>query len=286
MTKNDILDQLANDEVANAIKALRAALPDDNTILNLAGQWNRLQKEKANGVISSEYAGMTGNIIRNSLIEITKRLPDDLIVEVVLDKPTPVPVNEPEPKKDGPSVFLSYNHGDKVQADRVKDFLRAKGIQVTIDSEAMLAGDNIQNFIQKSIKEADITLSLVSPKSLLSAWVGMESMNTLIGSKIADKKLIAVVIDKSFYENSFVVTAVKSIDAKLKQLDKDVDERRELGIGWEDIQNEITRERDLRNGLVKIIANLKENLNIDISEDQFEPGMEKIAFSILNQKIK
>jgi hypothetical protein len=281
MTKNDIIDLLVNDEVSNAIKALRAALPSDNTILNLAGQWNRLQKEKGGGLVSNEYATMTGNIIRNSLIELTKRLPDDLTVDVVLDTSPPSPT--PNPKKNGPVVFLSYNHEDSAYALKVRDFLRAKGIQITIDSEAMLAGDNIQSFIQKSIEAADITLSLVSTKSLLSAWVGMESMNTLVGSKIAGKKLIAVVIDKSFYGNSFVVTAVKSIDAKLKQFDKDIDERRELGIGWEDIQNEITRERDLRNGLVKIIANLKENFNIDISEEKFELGMEKVAQSILNQ---
>ncbi len=284
MTKNDILDLLVNDEVTNAIKALRAALPDDNTILNLAGQWNRLQKEKTNGVITSEYATMTGNIIRNSLIELTKRLPDELTVDVVLDSPTPNPVNNPAPKKNGPVVFLSYNHEDLEQAHKVKDFLNARGVQVTIDSEAMQPGEDIAAFINKCIREADVTLSLVSSKSLLSAWVGMESANTMVGEKIADKRFIAVVIDGSFFKLSFVRESTAVIDQRLKELDEEIAFRMQERIGIEDLQGDLSRNRELRQNLPKIVANLKNRLNIDITGDKFQPGMEKVAQSITISK--
>ncbi|MBK8567596.1 MAG: hypothetical protein IPN76_30835 [Saprospiraceae bacterium] len=49
---------MLNDEVTNATDTLRAALPDDKTILNLAGQWNL--SKKTNGVITSEYATTDG----------------------------------------------------------------------------------------------------------------------------------------------------------------------------------------------------------------------------------
>ncbi len=282
MTKNDIIDLLVNDEVSNAIKALRAALPGDNTILNLAGQWNRLQKEKGGGLISNEYATMTGNIIRNSLIELAKRLPDDLTVDVVLDTPMPTPTNNTTPKKNGPVVFLSYNHEDKEQAHKVKDFLTGKGIQVTIDSEAMQPGEDIAAFINKCIKEADITLSLVSSNSLLSAWVGMESANTLVGEKIADKRFIAVVIDGSFFKLSFVRESTTTIDQRLRELDEEIAFRLKESIGIEDLQGDLSRNRELRQNLPKIVANLKNRLNIDISEANFNRGMEKVAQSILN----
>ncbi len=280
MTKNDILDLLTNDEVGNAIKALRLALPDDNTILNIAGQWNRLVKDKNGGTISNEYANLTGNQIRNALIELAKRLPVDTKVDISFDSPAGGTAGVAAPKKKGPVVFLSYNHHDMEQANKVKAFLVGKGIQVTIDSEAMQPGEDIASFINKCIREADVTLSLVSKNSLLSAWVGMESMNTIVGEKIADKKFIAVVIDGSFYQMSFVRESIKVIDGRLKELDEEIEFRRSERIGLEDIQGDLTRNMELRQGLTKIVANLKNKLNVDITEEKFDGGMERVAKAI------
>jgi hypothetical protein len=283
MTKYDILDLLTNDEISNAIKALRAALPNDNTILNIAGQWNRLVKDKNAGTISNEYATLTGNQIRNALIELTNRLPEGTKVDIVFDPPVGGTTNGGAPQKKGPVVFLSYNHGDMEQAHKVKDFLKAKGIQVTIDSEAMQPGEDIAAFINKCIREADITLSLVSNKSLLSAWVGMESVNTLVGEKIADKRLIAVVIDSSFYDRGFVDTAFTTIEERMDELKKLMLARLEKDRGIEDLQSERTRNKNLLNDLPEIVANLRARLNIDISGDKFQQGMEKVAQSIINK---
>lgn len=274
MTKQEIIELLIEGEVGDAIKAMRALLPNDNVILNLAGQWNRLQKDIAARLISPDYASLTQNQIINNLQEMVKKLPDD----------------QPAAGNGGgggantgktPTVFLSYNHKDMAAATQVKDFLRSKGINVTIDSEAMKPGEDIASFINKCIRESDVTLSLVSTNSLLSAWVGMETMNTLAGEHIANKQFIAVVIDGSFYQLSFVRTSMETIDKRLAELKEELKYRIEHDLGFEDLQNDRTRNNDLKNDLPKIVANLKNRLNVDITDENFTPGMERVTKAIL-----
>ena len=266
MTKAEIIDLILEGEIGKAIKEMRAISPSDNVILNLAGQWNRLQKDIVANLISKDYSTLTQNQIMNSLLEVVKKLPDS--------SPTPSPGGKP-------TVFLSYNHKDSATATLVKDFLRSKGINVTIDSEAMKPGEDIAIFINKCIRESDVTLSLVSTNSLLSAWVGMETSNTLAGEQIANKKFIAVVIESSFYQLSFVRTSMETIDKRLADLKEELKYRIEKDLGFEDLQNERTRNNDLKNDLPKIVANLKNRLNVDITGDNFNAGMDKVAKGIL-----
>jgi hypothetical protein len=66
------------------------------------------------------------------------------------------------------TVFISYSKKDKAVAAKVKAVLEANGITVTIDSELMPAGSDIRAFIDKSIRETEVTLSIVSKRSLIS----------------------------------------------------------------------------------------------------------------------
>lgn len=270
MTKDEIINLLTEGEVSQAIKAMRQISPNDSTILNLAGQWNRLQKDIMNGVIARADSDLRQNQITNSLIELAKKL------HAAGGGGNGVP-----PIGKTPTVFLSYNHKDMAFATQVKEFLRSKSINVTIDSEAMKPGEDIAAFINKCIRESDVTLSLVSNNSLLSAWVGMETINTLVGENIANKQFIAVVIDGSFFEMSFVRNSIAIIDKRLADLKEELKYRIDNDLGFEDIQNERTRNNDLKNDLPKIIANLKNRLNVDITGDNFTPGMERVAKGIL-----
>ncbi len=282
MTKAEIIDLLLEGDAASigqAIKEMRAISPNDNIILNLAGQWNRLQKDIAARVISPDYANLTQNQIMNSLLEVAKKLPDS----------SPSAANNSgsataAPSSGGsktPTVFLSYNHKDMESATKVKDFLRSKGIKVTIDSEAMKSGEDIADFINKCIRESEVTLSLVSTNSLLSAWVGIETMNTLVGEKIAGKKFVSVVIDGAFYDRKFVDTAFTEVENRMAELKELMLARLDKDRGIEDLQSERTRNKNLLNGLPEIVANLRARLNVDISGDSFENGMAKVAKDIL-----
>ncbi len=275
MTKAEIIDLLLEGDAASigqAVKEIRAISPNDNIILNLAGQWNRLQKDIAARVISPDYANLTQNQIMNSLLEVAKKLPDSSASS-----------SGSSGKSAGntggktPTVFLSYNHKDSAAATKVKDFLRSKNINVTIDSEAMRSGEDIADFINKCIRESDVTLSLVSNNSLLSAWVGMETVNTLVGEHIAGKKFLAVVIDGAFYKRDFVDTSFTAIEERMAELKGLMLARLEKDRGIEDLQSERTRNKNLLNSLPEIVANLRARLNVDISDENFEKGMAKVA---------
>ena len=114
----------------------------------------------------------------------------------------------------------------------------------------------------------------------MSAWVGMESINTLVGEQIADKKFIPVAIETGFFERSFVRTAVTDINKTLEEIDDEIKWRLENNVGMEDLQNERTRYNDLKSKLPTIVANLTGRLTIDISGDNFEPGMKRVLESI------
>lgn len=279
MTKHDIIDLLIEGEVGQAIKAMRAALPNDNTILNLAGQWNRLQKDITNNLISKDYATLTQNQILNSLLDIAKKMPDAAPATSGTSS-TATTTNTPSGSKQR-TVFLSYNHKDKAVAGQVKSYLEGHGIKVTIDSEAMAAGEDIADFINKCIRESDVTLSLVSTNSLLSAWVGMETMNTLVGEKIAGKKFISVVVEGAFYDRKFVDTAFTTIEERMAELKELIMARLEKDRGIEDLQSERTRNKNLLNDLPEIVANLRARLNVDISGENFDSGMGKVAKDII-----
>ncbi len=278
MTKHEIIDLLIEGEVGQAIKAMRAALPNDNTILNLAGQWNRLQKDITNNLISKDYATLTQNQILNSLLDIAKKMPDAAPATSGASSVGAV-ANTPSGGKQR-TVFLSYNHKDKAVAGQVKSYLEGHGIKVTIDSEAMAAGEDIADFINKCIRESDVTLSLVSTNSLLSAWVGMETMNTLVGEKIAGKKFISVVVEGAFYDRKFVDTAFTTIEERMAELKELIMARLEKDRGIEDLQSERTRNKNLLNDLPEIVANLRARLNVDISGENFDAGMSKVAKDI------
>ena len=78
------------------------------------------------------------------------------------------------------TVFISYSSKDKETAAKVKTVLEANGIDVTIDSESLVPGRDIRAFIDKSIRETDVTLSIVSKNSLLSDWVAPETVDSLM----------------------------------------------------------------------------------------------------------
>jgi hypothetical protein len=280
MTKQDIIDLLVEGDAASvdtAIKAMRLAAPKDNITLNLASQWNTLKK-KYNQNLADRDDAITRNRILHNLLEMAGNLPDNTVV----DLPIP-PKTEPAPPKAnaGPVVFLSYNHKDKEVATKVKNYLEGQKIKVTIDSEAMRAGEDIAEFINKCIRESDVTLSLVSTYSLLSAWVGIETMSTLVGEKIAGKKFMSIVIDGAFYDRKFVDTAFTTVEERLAELKQLIMERLEKDRGIEDLQSERTRNKNLMNDLPEIVANLRARLNVDIFGDNFEAGMAKIAKDIL-----
>jgi hypothetical protein len=49
---------------------------------------------------------------------------------------------------------------------------------VSLDVDTMEPGERIQDFIERSIRDSDVVVSIVSTRSLLSRWVAVETINT------------------------------------------------------------------------------------------------------------
>lgn len=182
--------------------------------------------------------------------------------------------------RDKINVFISYNHKDKETAYKINNALKLAGLNVIIDSEMTSAGENITNFIEQSILKSDITLSIISNNSLLSSWVGIETINTFYHEKFSDKKFIACYTDDDFFNNKFRITATRKIDEKIKELDNLILECMELKLDTTDLNNEKSRLFQLRNNLGEILQRLRNSLCIDIKENVFENNIKQIISTI------
>jgi TIR domain len=261
-------------------------------LLNLQADYQIFQREERNGVLSNqeaaqknaqfgvrilkliEYMGKTASEQTSAAVED----PADSLQENALTGTSSQPIKEnknptPMPKQ----VFISYNHGDKDAARHLKNALEKAGIQVTIDSEAMKAGSKISDFIRQSIQNTEVTVSIISEKSLLSAWVAMESILTMHNQK----QFIACYITDKFFEMSFVRTSGETIEKRIQEIQTEVQECFKIGMGIEHLSDELSRQQDLKHNLPKIVSELRSRLCIDIAGYNFIDNVPKVIEAIL-----
>ncbi|MBK9337377.1 MAG: toll/interleukin-1 receptor domain-containing protein [Lewinellaceae bacterium] len=190
---------------------------------------------------------------------------------------SPAPVAPPAPPPaGGKKAFISYNHGDAAVARQVKEFLAKNDVDVIIDEEDMPAGMSIMEFIQESIKRCDSVVSIVSAKSLNSGWVGQESVASMYAVWLADKKFIPVKLDNVVFDSKFQIVALKALKEKITTTEADIAEIKSLGSSARNLEDDCNRFYDLLKNLDSILQRLKSVLMVDISEDTFQPGMQKV----------
>jgi hypothetical protein len=183
--------------------------------------------------------------------------------------------------KNVPTVFISYNHDDREIADKLNTALEKNGIEVRIDHAVMEAGTSIQEFIENSIRETEVTISMVSNRSLLSAWVALESIETFYKERFTGGKIfIACYIDDDFFSTDFRLNATKQIDAKIADIDNKFAEYITLKIDSNDLNNQKSRLYKLRNNLGDILVRLKESLCLDLRGNKFDESVTKIVSTI------
>ncbi|MBL7808655.1 MAG: toll/interleukin-1 receptor domain-containing protein [Saprospiraceae bacterium] len=183
--------------------------------------------------------------------------------------------------KTGPSVFISYSWHDKEVVQKVKAYLENAGCQVTIDVQDMKAAQEILEFIQQSIKKCDVVLSVVSTQSLISGWVGQESLAAFYAIWLADKKFIPVKLDDVSFDIKFQIAVQKGIQTKLQELDEGLQELKSIpGADTRAFDEDRNKLVEIQNNLGKIIQKLKSVLTLDISGTNFEPNMQKVLASI------
>ena len=151
---------------------------------------------------------------------------------------------------------------------------------VILDEDDLAAGRSILEFIQASIKQCDAVVSVVSAKSLQSGWVGQESVASMYAIWMADKKFIPVRLDDVVFDSKFQIAALKSISAKIMELDKDIQEIRSLGSDARDLEDDRKRLFDLQKEFSTILLKLKTVSMTMIQGDAFEGGMNRVVLAI------
>lgn len=69
------------------------------------------------------------------------------------------------------TVFISYSRYDAVFVDKLSGDLRLQGVQVWIDREQIMPGQQWQREIESGLKKANILIFVISKHSLRSQWV-------------------------------------------------------------------------------------------------------------------
>ena len=96
------------------------------------------------------------------------------------------------------SIFISYSYKDKEFVRRLASDLRARGIQVWVDSQEIRVGDSIIQKISEGIERADYVLVVLSQSSIQSVWVQKEVRTAFVKDPAGAKGvLIPVVLEKT-----------------------------------------------------------------------------------------
>ena len=272
---------IAADKLETAIEKLLPAVHDKNgdlahDLIKYQSELTKSKKDRRRGLITGEEENKSRTRICYAILEMLKEVEE----EIGSLSPS-APSGGIEASSGRRTVFISYNHSDGEVADKLKVTLEKKGVVVRIDKAVMEAGGYIQEFIERSVRDNAVTLSIVSNRSLLSAWVALESIATFYHEKFtSNKTFIACYIDDDFFRTDFRLNATRQIDAKIEEIDKLIPEYNAKKIDTNDLNSQKSRLYKLRNNLGDILLRLKESLCVDIREDKFDESMTKVISAI------
>lgn len=184
-----------------------------------------------------------------------------------------------------PRVFISYNHNNSKVAKKIQQALEKAEIEVIIDKEDMRAGDDIKAFIEKSIRESTVTVSLVSNESLTSAWVAMETVDTFFQERYTRrKKFIACYLDDDFFQPGYTLKAIDEIDKQIKANQDLIPEYHKKMLDTRDLNSQNSRLLALRSNLDGIVGKLRDSLCLDVREATFETSMGQLIAAVEDEE--
>ncbi len=197
-------------------------------------------------------------------------------------KPDPKADSQPDrPSSIQARAFISYSRKNEDIAFRVKKHLEESGIGVLIDQVAMDTGQGIEEFIEKCVRDSDVTLSIISDESLRSTWVCMETILTFNKEVFSGKQLLPCYLDNDFLNNKrYQLEKVKEIDAEIEENTQLILEYQKAKQNNPWLLEENNRLYKLRNNLGDILKRLRSVNCTDIRDGQFEIGMKGVVDSI------
>ncbi|MFM8372497.1 MAG: TIR domain-containing protein [Bacteroidota bacterium] len=258
--KEKIHELIADGKTEEALELLKNCT--DEALLLMA-RFSGLKRQYNMGMISFEDWTRTQNQINYAALELADQCKEGA-------------------EKLSFSAFISYNHKDSSEMERVKDWLESNGVEVTVDVQDMRAGEDIESFIRSAFDKSRFVLSMVSQNSLMSGWVSKE-FNTALVLNNRTTRWIPVSLDKSVFEYEFYVKAMTDIEKMHDEMSTLMIEALQKKMDITPLQDEMSRLKNLKANLGNTIAELKRVLIVDIAGISFEPGMKKVLESMKNE---
>ena len=268
--KEKIQELIADGKTENALELLKNCT--DEALLLMA-RFSGLKRQYNIGMISFEDWTRTQNQINYAALELADQCKEG--AEIRAKSPVTA-------EKRSFSAFISYNHKDSSEMERVKGWLESNGVEVTVDVQDMRAGEDIESFIRSAFDESRFVLSMVSQNSLMSGWVSKE-FNTALVLNNRTTRWIPVSLDKSVFEYEFYVKAMTDIEKMHDEMSTLMIEALQKKMDITPLQDEMSRLKNLKANLGNTIAELKSVLIVDIAGISFEPGMKKVLESMKNE---
>jgi hypothetical protein len=186
-----------------------------------------------------------------------------------------------KPVRTKPRVFVSYSHEDAAAAARLANLLRASNVDVVIDTDAMRPGERIPDFIDRSIRDCDAVVSVISNRSLLSAWVASETIKSFSRNKwTPDMTFVGCYLDEEWFRPEFRLECTRQIDERLQRIEQLLPDYAARRIDSSDLNEEKTRLYSLRNNLGDILAVLRDTLCLDIRDERFDESGRRLVAAI------
>lgn len=178
-----------------------------------------------------------------------------------------------------PQVFISYNRKDSAEMHNVKNALEMQGIKVIVDVKDVGAGEDIQGFIDKAIKENHFIVSLVSRNSLVSGWVNKEMSAALLLNRLSNK-WIPVCLDRDWNDPDFYEKAMDIIEREITGLKAKMKKALEDDHDTGPYEDDLRRQRELKSNLGTTLQALKKVNVVDIAGPSFAGGIQKVVAAI------
>jgi hypothetical protein len=128
----------------------------------------------------------------------------------------------------GPSVFISYQHGDKPIARALAEGLRDEGLEVWIDEDELLAGDSLIERISTAVEGIDFFCALVSQTSVKSRWCQKELSLAMTGElgregvTVIPVRVGAVPMPASLADKLYIELDPADVDGAVERITRDV----------------------------------------------------------------
>ena len=245
----------------------------------LAGRYRRNEQDRNMGILDDRTYRLELNKITHALTSyVSDYLPNESSGNTQDNSFAVDPIPETSSSSNNSaSFFISYSHFDKVEAEKVKAFLENKGISVLIDENSLQPGEDIKSFILQNIRKSAYTLCIISRNSLLSSWAMQEVVQSKHAEDFSQSKFIGAYIDGTSFDRQSVNVILDEVENEIQDIQNDITIRLKKGIGIEDLQPDLERLKNLKHNLPKIIKWLRGSYIVNIQEDSFTSGMEKIA---------